>query len=128
MKYLKKIGLAFLFGGSIAVITEVFYNVLAFIPVSPYALSLIVLVLMASIGAMLYVFGLYPKFERIFGFGAMLPIIGLPPAICNGIAQVRKENAPTSQIIKRGFLPIGYVLLFGIGFAVLYAVITTILI
>ena len=125
MQYLKKTGLAFLFGGTIALITEILYRFLAFIPGNPYERSLIILVIMAVIGTLLQLLNIYPKFEKIFGFGAMLPIVGLPPAIAGGIARMRKENAATAQIMKKGFLPVAYVLLFGIGFAMLYAAIYT---
>lgn len=125
MQYLKKTGLAFLFGGIVAVITEIIYKALFFIDVNPYERSLVALVIVASIGTVLQLIGVYSKLERIFGFGAMLPIAGLPPAIAGGIEQMRKENAAMAQIIKKGLLPIVNVLLFGIGFAVLYAAILT---
>ncbi len=128
MQYLKKTGLAFLFGGSVAVITEILYKALSFIPVNPYEQSLLTLVGVAFLGTLLQLLGVYAKLEKVFGFGAMLPIAGLPPAIAGGIARLRKENAPTAQIIKKGFMPVAYVLLFGIGFAALYAVILTLLI
>lgn len=127
MEYVKKIGLAFLFGGTVAVITEILFKALAFIPINPYEQSLLALVSVAFLGTIFQLIGVYAKLEKIFGFGAMLPIAGLPPAIAGGIARLRKENAPTTQIIKKGFLPVAYVLLFGIGFAALYAVILTLL-
>ncbi|HMM06194.1 MAG TPA: SpoVA/SpoVAEb family sporulation membrane protein [Clostridiales bacterium] len=128
MEYVKKVGLAFLFGGAVAMITEILFQALAFVPVNPYEQSLLALVSVAFLGTLLQFLGVYAKFVKIFGFGAMLPIAGLPPAIAGAIARLRGENAPTAQIIKKGFLPVAYVLLFGIGFAVLYAVILTLLI
>lgn len=128
MEYIKKTGLAFLFGGTISVITEALFQGLSFVPVNPYEQSLLALVCVAFLGTLLQFLGIYAKFVKIFGFGAMLPIAGLPPAIAHSIAQQREENAATAQVVKKGFLPIAYVLLFGIGFAALYAVILTLLI
>ena len=127
MEYFKKTVKAFLFGGMVAVITEILYQFLAFIPVNPYERSLITLVLIAFIGTLLNLLGLYPKLEKSFGFGAMLPIAGLPPAISNGIARMRKENAAAGETMRKGFLPVAYVLIVGIGFALLYAVVVTLL-
>lgn len=127
MEYFKKTTRAFFFGGVAAVITEFFYRFFAFLPVNPYERSLLVLGIVALIGTILFLLGIYPKLEKQFGFGAMLPIAGLPPAIASGIAVMRREKAPLAQIIKKGILPVIYVLVFGIIFAMIYAVAVTVL-
>lgn len=126
MNRLQKTGKAFLFGGAAAVLTQLIYTALTPLPFTPYAKSLLALITMGVFGALLFFFDFYPKWEQRFGFGAMLPICGLPAAVAGGILKELKDGERTTTALKKGILPVATILLTGFLFSVCAALIFSI--
>ena len=123
MELLQKTAKAFLFGGAASVLTQLLFTVLEPLPFTPYAKSLLALLAMGVLGACLFFFDIYPRLEQRFGFGAMLPICGLPAAVAGGILSHLNNGEATASALKKGILPVAAILLTGFIFSVCAALI-----
>ncbi len=124
MIVLQRLAKAFFLGGCLSILTQIIYMLYtAFLPFTDFALVLLSLFTMGVIGAILYVMDIYPKLEKMFGFGAMLPISGLSAAVAAGITHSLKEGLCWKQALKSGVIPVALVLIVGFVFSALLALV-----
>lgn len=114
MTAIKQTAAAFLVGGLIAVVGQVFLNLYTMVlgPGSMF-ISAATLVSVGLVGAVLFVLHLYPKIEKFGGFGAIMPFSGLAAAVGGTIVGAKQEGASTGKAIKAGVMLVVYVV--GIG-------------
>lgn len=125
MEFLQKTAKAFLGGGIAAIITQGIFMLFQFVPVTPHAQTLLTLLSMGILGAILYLLHIYPRLEQQVGFGAMLPICGLPVALADSIVKHLENGETTKSALKKSVLPVVGVLLTGFCFSVIFAVIVS---
>lgn len=118
-----KIIKAFLLGGTASIITEGIFRFLSFLPVNDYERVLISFVVMGILGGILFIAGIYQRLEYTYGFGAMLPICGLPSAIGSNISIQYDKSPSFCTICRTAILPIAKILLTGFCFSVALGII-----
>ena len=82
-----KLVLAFLAGGLISAIVQVFIDKTALTPAR-------ILVSLVVSGVFLYAVGVYEPLRDIFGAGVSTPLLGFGAAIAKGVKEAIKESGP----------------------------------
>lgn len=116
MNVVKTLLAVFLSGGLLSVVGQVCMNLFVSLlgPGSPLVGAL-TLVSMGFIGCVLFIAGLYQKFEKFGGFGTIMPFSGLAAGIGSAFVAVQEEGGSTGAAIKAGLMVVVYVLGSGIA-------------
>lgn len=124
MKIAKPIAAAFVVGGILAVVGQLFLTLYtAILGADSMFLAALTLVSVGLVGAVLFVAGIYQKIEKFGGFGAIMPFSGLAAAVGGTIAGAKQGGATTGQAIKEGVMLVVYVVGIGTVISVIIGVI-----
>ncbi|MEG0873907.1 MAG: SpoVA/SpoVAEb family sporulation membrane protein [Clostridiales bacterium] len=113
MNAIKKVAYAFFCGGCLSIGAQGLFTLYNVLPFTVGAKVSLMLLTIGVLGAVAFLFNLYPKLEKHFGFGAIMPICGLSAAIAGGIAGELKKGATKKNAFKKGALPVIMVLVVG---------------
>ncbi len=126
MEYIKKIAMAFLVGGSLALLGQLFFTILAAVFGSS---SPIVgpgtLILMGFFTLITFPLGVYQKIEKIGGFGAILPFSGLAAAAAGTFCRVNEEKGSAVSGVLASAKLVWYVIGAGSITAIIVALVIT---
>lgn len=128
MEYIKKIALAFLVGGLLALLGQVFFVLLVtvFGSTSPIP-GPGTLILMGLFTLITFPLGLYQKIEKLGEFGAILPFSGLAAAAAGTFCKVKEESGSVASGILAGVKLVWYVIGTGSIAAIIVALVITFL-
>lgn len=84
----------FVVGGVLAMIGQAFMSLaIAVLGPDSFFLAAATLIGVGLVGAILFVFGIYQKIERVGGFGAALPFSGLAAAVAGCVVRTKESGA-----------------------------------
>lgn len=101
MKVLRPLVGAFVVGGLLGLLGQVFMALFGAMGVPPQFVAPLVLVSMGLVGCGLFIANIYQKIEKIGGFGAMLPFSGFDAAIA-GVSSAARTQSGTAAAVKAG--------------------------
>ena len=104
---LKKVGFAFLLGGVIGVLCSLFLMLFTVLGLEGQLKIAATLICISIIGCLLYMAGIYQKFEKAAGAGALLPLSGLAVAVAHVSEHTRAAGASFGKAVWAGFKFIG---------------------
>mgnify|MGYP000926782770 CR=1 FL=1 len=113
MNIFKPIFSAFIVGGLLAVVGQVFMNIFIALGVEPGLTAPLTLVAMGVIGGGLFIVGIYQKIEKVGAFGAILPFSGFAAAVAGVFAGTKKQTNSSGKASKAAIMLVLYVA--GIG-------------
>jgi len=111
---------AFIVGGAIGVVGQLFSMLYTYLGVPPALTAILMLASISLISSILYVLGLYGKITFFGGIGAMMPFCGLPPSISMVFSQQLAEGKPLGRAVWASLKTAA--LIFAIGYAFCIAV------
>lgn len=117
---------AFIVGGIICDIGQIFNNIFLYMKVPQDEASSWVTIIMVFIGALLTGIGVYDKIANIAGAGTVVPITGFANSIVSPAIEFKKEGYVLGVGAKM-FTIAGPVLVYGIGSSVIVGIIYFIL-
>lgn len=121
-KIVKNCARAFLVGGLICDLGQVFVNILNNYDFSKDEVGAITSIIMIFIGALLTGVGLYDKIAQYGGAGTVVPITGFSNAIVAPAIEFKKEGF-VFGVASKMFTIAGPVLVYGIGSSVIVGII-----
>lgn len=109
----KRLFPAFFVGGLFGLVSQAFYEFWAFVlgPGSSWSMTLALLTL-GVCGMILYIFGIYQKWEEKTAMGAVMPFSGLVSACASSYVKGYKEGG-AGKAVWEGFKFFLYVLMVG---------------
>ena len=113
---------AFVVGGLICVIGQIFYNIFKNMGIPKEDLQSYVSIVMIFIGAFLTGIGIYDKIGEFAGAGSVVPITGFSNSIVSPAMEFKKEGY-VFGIGAKMFTVAGPVLVYGIGSSVIVGLI-----
>jgi len=119
---IKNIILAFISGGLICLIAQLFYSLLIFYKINDKHAAVYVTVIMIFLGALLTGLGLYDKLAKHCGAGTIVPITGFANSIVSPAMEYKSEGLVLG-IGAKMFIVAGPVLVYGITASVVYGII-----
>ena len=114
--------LAFIVGGLICDVGQIFYNYFISIGISKDDVGAYVAIIMVFIGAFLTGIGVYDKIAAFGGAGTVVPITGFSNAMVSPAMEFKKEGFVFGVAAKM-FTIAGPVLVYGIGSSVIVGII-----
>ena len=120
-KIIKNCARAFLVGGLICDVGQIFLNILSNYDYSKEEVGAITSIIMIFIGALLTGIGLYDKIAQYGGAGTVVPITGFSNAIVAPAIEFKNEGFIFGVAAKM-FTIAGPVLVYGIGSSVLIGI------
>jgi len=118
---------AFIFGGALCAVAEYFQLLISLIPgISDKDASSIVMVIVIALAALLTGLGVFDKIAQQVGAGLAVPITGFANSITSSTLEFKSEGYVLGSGCN-GFKLAGAVIFFGIGSAVVVALIELIL-
>ena len=117
----KNIPLAFLIGGALCTLGQVFFELYTYLGLSSAGVSAAVAISMVFVGTFLTALGLYEKLAKYAGAGTLVPITGFANAVCSPALEFKTEGMIMGTCVKM-FTIAGPVLVLGISSSVLYGV------
>jgi len=124
LEKVKRIAWAFLVGGLLSLMGELFLLILQAIfgPDSPFVGPL-TLILMGLFALVTFPLGIYQKIDKVGGFGAILPFCGFAASVARAYCTViEKKGSPAAGVLA-GVKVVCYVIGFGSITAVIVAAI-----
>jgi hypothetical protein len=126
MDYAKKTAQAFLVGGLLSIMGQLFLLILTLILGADSAfVGPGTLILMGIFTLVAFPLGIYQKIEKFGGFGAMLTFSGLTGAIAGTYCQAKKETGSSLKSALAGAKLVLYVIGSGTIVALIFALIIT---
>ncbi len=124
MKVVKPLVIAFVVGGLLAMVGQVFF-LLSVAIAGPDSLFVPfgTLVGLGLVGGILFIFGQYQKIEKFAQFGAIMPFSGLAAAVAGTLAHAKEEGKGTGGAILAALKLVVYVLGIGSVIAIVIAVV-----
>ncbi|MEG0503778.1 MAG: SpoVA/SpoVAEb family sporulation membrane protein [Raoultibacter sp.] len=124
MKVAKSLLAAFIVGGALSVVGQLFLVMSMSIlgPTSPFV-GLMTLTCLGIFGAITFIFGFYQKLEKVGGFGAMLGFAGLATAVAGRIVAVKEDGGSSIEGVKAGLMLVVLIVGTGAFFSILVALI-----
>ncbi|MCL2023589.1 MAG: stage V sporulation protein AC [Oscillospiraceae bacterium] len=113
---------AFLIGGLVCILGELFYMLLRRLGLPEEQVRMLVPVTLIGIAVVLTALGIYDKIARHAGAGTIVPITGFANAVASPAMEFQSEG----RILGTGaniFKMAGPVIVFGVGSAVVYGVV-----
>lgn len=106
---------SFIVGGAISALGQILLMILPSLGVPADILVFVMLGVLATIGMLLDIFGVFGKIAKVGGTGTMLPFLGLPPAMSGGVKEGLDQRKPMGTAIFNGIK--GILTVFGLGMA-----------
>ncbi len=122
LPHLNNLILAFVVGGSICAVGQVFYNYFSRRGLPPEQAGAFTAVAIVAIGALLTGVGLYDEIARVGGMGASLPISGFANSIVSPAMEYKREGWVLG-VGARMFGVAGPVVVYGLLAALLVAIV-----
>lgn len=110
---LKDVILAFLFGGAICTIGQLFFNLYDYLGFSKDHVSMLTSSTMVFLGALLTGLGIYDNLAKYAGAGTIVPITGFANAVASPAIEFKSEGMVLGLAVKM-FTVAGPVLVYGI--------------
>lgn len=121
-KIVRNCARAFLVGGAICMIGQIFQNILIKYNFSEEEVKMLVPIIMIFLGALLTGVGIYDKIASFGGAGTVVPITGFSNAIVAPAIEFKKEGFVFGVAAKM-FTIAGPVLVYGIGSSVIIGIV-----
>ena len=121
-KIVKNCAMAFLVGGAICTIGQIFQELLMKYGFSEEEVKMLLPIIMVFLGALLTGVGIYDKIASYAGAGTVVPITGFSNAIVAPAIEFKKEGFVFGVAAKM-FTIAGPVLVYGIGSSVIIGII-----
>ena len=109
---------AFVFGGMICLIGQVFYELLALTELNDKDCVTVTLVILIFLGSLLTGLGVYDKIGKVAGAGSIVPISGFANSVVAPALEWKTEGY-ISGLAAKLFTLAGPVIVYGIAFSVL---------
>lgn len=109
----KNMTLAFLMGGSICFVGQIFYNLFLEMALTPKEAAAPTLAVMIFLGALATGFGIYDELAQIGGVGAAVPISGFANTVAAAAMEYKREGLILGLGAKM-FVIAGPVLVYGL--------------
>ncbi len=113
---------AFLFGGGICTLGQVFFSLYSYLNFDEKTARTFVSVTLIFLSAILTAFGIYDKIAKRAGAGTLVPITGFANSVVAPAMEFKQEGVVTGLGVKMFFVS-GPVIVFGISLSVLYGII-----
>ena len=107
---------AFVFGGCIALVGQLFLMIAAMIVPDQTLATIIAMLFFGFLGAILIASGIYDKLSKFADFGADQPLCGLMYGATMNTALAKAQGAPAGKAFFKGFCIVA--LIVGIGFVI----------
>ena len=111
-----RLGKAFIFGGCVSVIGQLFLMVAASIVPDASLATIVAMFAFGIVAAIIIATGVYDKCAKFADFGADQPLSGLMYGATMNTALARAQGAPAGKAVLKGFCIV--ILVVGIGFIV----------
>lgn len=118
----KDVVLAFIIGGLICVIGQIFFNTYMWLGFDKDASSTGTSVTLVFLGALFTGFGLYDRLAKLAGAGSIVPITGFANAIVSPAMEFKSEGLVLGLAVKM-FTVAGPVLVYGITASVMSGIV-----